>query len=117
MTLHFTRVNDLVFRYGGEEFVVIVNADDIENAHRAFERLRKNIAHYKFPQLSKVTVSIGFVEIIKQISPKEIIYAADQALYFVKNHGRNNTKNYHILIEQGNIKPQVIKESEEPIIF
>jgi len=70
--------------------VIILNADDIEGAHSAFERLRENIALYKFPRLGKVTVSIGLVEIILEI----IIYS---------------TGSY--------IKKQVIKESEEPTLF
>ena len=117
MTIHFTRFNDLVFRYGGEEFVIIVKADDIDNAYAAFERLRENIANHSFPQVGTVTVSIGFVEISNQTSPQEVISLADQALYFVKDNGRNDTKNYHHLLEEGRIQQAVIHESEDPILF
>lgn len=117
MKENFTRETDLVFRYGGEEFVVLLNAANEEKAFVAFERLRKNISNYKFPQLNKVTVSIGYEEIIDQNSPYQIIAAADKALYFAKNTGRNRTKSYAVLTNKGLIAPEKVITNEKIVIF
>ncbi len=117
MKENFTRENDLVFRYGGEEFVVLLNAANEDKAFAAFDRLRKNISNYNFPQLSKVTVSIGYEKIINQNSPYQIIAAADKALYFAKNTGRNRTKSYAVLANQGLITPEKEIAIEDIVIF
>ena len=96
---------DLLYRYGGEEFVIILQAVDLEEAKKAFNRLRINIAEHSFPQVGTVTVSIGIVQITHQAGSSDIISQADQALYYVKEHGRNQVCCYedllqHSLIEQ-----------------
>jgi two-component system cell cycle response regulator len=96
---------DLLYRYGGEEFVIILQAVDLEEAKKAFNRLRINIAQHEFPQVGTVTVSIGLVQITNQVGSSDIISQADQALYYVKEHGRNQVCCYedllqHSLIEQ-----------------
>jgi len=117
MVESFTRINDLVYRYGGEEFVVLLKAYDTDDAFQAFERLRKNIERYDFPQVRKVTVSIGFELIDNQSSPQEIIAAADSALYYVKSNNRNATSNYQRLIEGKKIAPSKPVQSEDAILF
>ncbi len=117
MTQSFTRANDLVYRYGGEEFVVLLKAYDNDDAYKAFERLRTNIERFDFPQVGKVTVSIGFEEIREQSSPQEVIAEADTALYYVKSNGRNATSNYDQLIQDKKIAPTKPIESEDAILF
>jgi two-component system cell cycle response regulator len=117
MTKNFTRVDDLVYRYGGEEFVILINVDNSQQAHQAFERLRINIQNYEFPQIGQVTVSIGYEEILGQSSSQEVIAAADSALYYAKQTGRNKTGYYRALVEQGVIEPSCIIESEDAILF
>jgi diguanylate cyclase (GGDEF)-like protein len=117
MTQNFARVNDLVYRYGGEEFVVLINANDIQDAYKAFERLRKKIESYDFPQVGNVTVSIGFELIQHQHSPQEVIAAADSALYYVKSNGKNATSNYQELITDKKIAPTQPLQSEDAILF
>ncbi len=89
---------DLLYRYGGEEFVIILQAVDIEEAQKAFNRLRINIAEHAFPQIGKITVSIGIVQITNQAGSSDIISQADQALYYVKEHGRNQVCCYEDLL-------------------
>lgn len=98
------REDDLVYRYGGEEFVVLLKAPDEEAALRVFDRLRTTISDNKFPQLDKVTVSIGFTEVAGQQSPSDVIGQADEALYYAKHHGRNQVHSYQILLNNGNIE-------------
>ncbi|MCU7940561.1 MAG: GGDEF domain-containing protein [gamma proteobacterium symbiont of Bathyaustriella thionipta] len=91
---------DLVFRYGGEEFVIILKSHDREVARLAFERIRKQIQAHSFGKIKQLTVSIGINQIIKQSGTSEIIGCADNALYFAKDNGRNQIQFYEELPEQ-----------------
>lgn len=108
------RPSDKLFRFGGEEFVILLRSTSLEDAKHIFERFRENVAHYDFPQVGTVTVSMGFV----QINPFEpavgIIGRADQALYFAKSHGRNQTCYYDELVENGDLK---IEHSNDDVEF
>lgn len=104
MTSGAIRDDDLVYRFGGEEFVVLLKAANEDDATIAFERLRQLVAEHDFPQLDKVTVSIGFVEIATQISPSDVIGQADEALYYSKHQGRDQVNCYHRLVAGGKIK-------------
>ena len=95
---------DLIYRYGGEEFVILLQARGLNAAKAAFERLRKNINDHKLPQVGSVSVSIGVVQITHQEGSSHIIDCADQALYYAKEHGRNQVCVYESLIEQGLIE-------------
>ena len=95
---------DLLYRYGGEEFVIILQAQDMGEAKKAFERLRANIAKQNFPQVGTVTVSIGLVQITNQAGSSDIIGQADQALYYVKEHGRNQVCCYEELLQDSLIE-------------
>ena len=95
---------DLLFRFGGEEFVIILQAPDLEEAKKAFDRLRANIAQQNFPQVGRITVSIGIVQITNQAGSSDIISQADQALYYVKEHGRNQICCYEDLLKNSLIE-------------
>jgi len=101
MTSGCIRDDDLVYRYGGEEFVVLLKASTEQDAMNAFERLRKIVEQHEFPQVGQITTSIGFVEITTQQTPSDVIGQADGALYYAKNNGRNQTQSYSRLVEQG----------------
>jgi diguanylate cyclase (GGDEF)-like protein len=91
------RSNERIFRFGGEEFVVLLRSVTLENAWLAFERFRKAVEEHDFPQVGRVTVSIGFASIIGN-TPVVILGHADQALYYAKEHGRNQTQHYDRLV-------------------
>lgn len=95
------RQDDLFFRYGGEEFVVLVKEAHIEQAFTALERCREAIEARRFPQVGKVTVSIGYAELNKDIQLASALSKADSALYHIKNDGRNQVKSYEQLLEAG----------------
>ncbi|MCP5107344.1 MAG: GGDEF domain-containing protein [bacterium] len=97
------RKEDLLFRYGGEEFIVVLRVPNKESAVIAFERFRKRLESYQFPQVGKVTVSIGYVQIKDDDFPLTIVGKADKALYYAKEHGRNCLFNYEELVEQGEL--------------
>lgn len=94
---------DLVYRFGGEEFVVIVLSEDGEGATQSFERLRRKIETCNFPQVGRVTISIGVTEIRGLAAPVQLLGHADQALYYAKEHGRNQVCFYEELIQNGGL--------------
>lgn len=99
------RTNDLLYRFGGEEFVVIAQCQNLESAQFAFERLRKTVENYDFPQIGQVTVSIGVVQLQTGLLATPLFDQADQALYHVKNNGKNQVAFYQELVSRGLIKP------------
>jgi len=98
------RKTDLIYRFGGEEFVVIVYVDDRKDAGTTFERLRRSIENHAFPQVGKVTVSVGITEIRNTSFPVELLGRADQALYYAKTHGRNQVRFYEALVASKEIE-------------
>lgn len=97
------RDSDLLFRYGGEEFVAILKNADRSQGLAVLERFRNAVAAYSFPQVGKVTVSIGLAGISPDALPTTIIGRADQALYFAKEHGRNQVCSYETLLAEGQL--------------
>ena len=98
------RINDMLFRYGGEEFIIILDQTSEEMAYRIFERFRKNVEEHHFPQVGNVTISIGISHVCADCLPRTIVDMADQALYYAKDHGRNRSCNYRQLLADGEIK-------------
>ena len=88
------RRNDMLFRYGGEEFVLIAECGDERAAREMFSRLRTAVEQRNFPQLGQVTVSIGVTQISPQVMPVTLLEYADQALYHSKDSGRNQVTFY-----------------------
>ena len=100
MTSSF-RSQDRVFRFGGEEFVVLLRSTTLDNAQKIIDRFRTNVEAHVFPQVGTVTVSVGFVAISPYESPVNILGRADQALYYAKSHGRNQACHYDQLVSGG----------------
>jgi len=98
------RDSDLSFRFGGEEFVVLLEPITEEMAFSVLRRFSVAIANYEFPQVGKITVSIGFSKINKGDFPTEVLGRADQSLYYVKEHGRNDVQEYNQLQARGLLK-------------
>ena len=89
------RQTDFVFRYGGEEFAVILTETSARKALIPLERFRQAIENYNFKYQGKdlkVTVSIGVSSNIDFDTPWEMFDDADKALYEAKNCGRNRIK-------------------------
>lgn len=111
MEKHF-RYNDFLFRFGGEEFVVILNLSDQNNAEAVFERFRKLIAEYAFPTVGRVTVSIGMTHIDTAIMPSILLDRADKALYHAKANGRNQ-----VVVYEKTAQINLESSSNEPDLF
>ncbi len=107
------RPQDGLFRFGGEEFVILLRATTLEDAQMIFERFRKNIEQHHFPQVGQITVSIGFDRIGPNGTPVVILGHADMALYFAKSNGRNQVCNYEGLVSSGDLKADVSNDQVE----
>lgn len=105
------RSEDRLFRFGGEEFVVILNADGPDHATRGFDRFRQAVESHEFPQVGQVTCSIGFTRAGGADVPTDVLGRADEALYFGKKNGRNQVNGYEQLIVSGAIAAPVAVES------
>jgi len=92
---------DQLFRYGGEEFLVVLQHSTIEQGTGALERLRQTVASHRFPQLGQITVSIGLTAITGGVLPTTIIDHADKALYHAKQAGRDQTAVFEDLVQRG----------------
>ncbi|WP_280190382.1 GGDEF domain-containing protein [Delftia sp. PS-11] len=103
---------DRVFRFGGEEFVVLLRSVSLNNARKALERLRTAVESYEFPQVGRITISTGFAA-MGSGAPVEILGQADQALYHAKDSGRNKTCFYGDMMQQGLVAPQMTNDDLE----
>jgi diguanylate cyclase (GGDEF)-like protein len=95
------RRGDVLFRFGGEEFVVLFNATDETTVHGVLERFRAHVARFVFPLVGHVTISIGYSRIGVHDYPVVALDRADQALYHVKQHGRDGVRGYEELDASG----------------
>ena len=100
---HILKVNvreiDIVGRYGGEEFIIILPEANQEEAREIAERIRLKVEKYKFvnnkdqSDEKKITLSLGVTSCFQEdISPQNLIYKVDQALYQAKGKGRNRVE-------------------------
>jgi diguanylate cyclase (GGDEF)-like protein len=84
----YLRPQDLICRYGGEEFLVILPSTSYQEAHGIAESLRKAVANLRgLP--APVTVSIGVASCHQDDTVGEVVRRSDQALYEAKKNGRN----------------------------
>ena len=97
------RWHDRLYRFGGEEFVVLLRCGDEASALAAFERMRGNVARYAFPQVGAITVSVGITAIRTQDTPAAAFERADRAVYFAKGHGRDQLRSHEALVAAGQL--------------
>ena len=90
-----TRLPDIVGRLGGEEFGILISADNIDDAVSVAERLRQTIesTHIETVDVSvSVTGSIGVAEAVVGESLDKLYQRADKACYLAKDNGRNRVE-------------------------
>lgn len=99
LTINLKRPMDLVSRFGGEEFAIILPNTDKEGAITVAEQLRQSVSQLNIlwdNRLIKLTISIGISSQIieKNIDRSALLDQADKALYHAKNEGRNQVQMY-----------------------
>ena len=110
-----TRDIDIVGRYGGEEFCIVLPGLDIDDAIVVAERIRlriKDESTSTFSSGPRVTTSLGVSSIFDNAkAPSELINQADQALYFAKESGRNRVERWSAYTELQSVSQEnVIQE-------
>ena len=96
------RSYDLLGRYGGEEFVMLITDLEIPEAVKLIERIRENIEQSTFTYEEKelkITCSIGLARYNKDDTLENSIKKSDAALYAAKRAGRNRVMIYDVLVE------------------
>lgn len=93
LMIKLNRSTDQVFRYGGEEFVMMLNYTPLDGAKLVAERLRQQVEYADFLYQSikiPVTISVGITHFQQGDLPEKLLKKADVALYEAKKSGRNN---------------------------
>ena len=83
------RKSTYLFRWGGEEFVIIIPEADVSGAGMLAERIRKTIENYRFEGVGTVTVSFGITQFKDEDTIDSLLKRADAAVYLAKTNGRN----------------------------
>lgn len=110
MTKSF-RETDPLFRFGGEEFVGIFGCAQDSDINMVLKRFTDKLQTFSFPQVGKVTASVGYTRLTGDSAPSQLVDRADLALYYAKNNGRNRTCSYDELKAEGLLQED-IKEGE-----
>lgn len=84
-----SRATDIVGRWGGEEFILILPHTDLHAAIEYADMLRVKIEDFTFEVINKITASFGVSSFIDNDTSKSIVKRADDALYDAKHSGRN----------------------------
>lgn len=83
---------DIVCRWGGEEFVILLPTADMDNAALLAEKLRSYIEDLKVERVGKITASFGISSVVEGDDLKSVVNRADEALYLAKKSGKNCVK-------------------------
>jgi len=95
------RSTDSLYRFGGEEFVIVYGVGAEEHRAAPLERFRKAVESYAFPNVGKVTASLGFAALGGgMVPPTTLLDRADRAVYQAKRAGRNRVCEYESLVEE-----------------
>lgn len=110
---HRVRNEDVLARFGGEEFAIISRAIDADAAHQFGERLRQVVETMEINYEGRripLTVSIGIaaLSLIKAENPVDLVTAADRALYRAKVTGRNRVVVYEP-VKDDDTEPQLLR--------
>lgn len=95
------RTYDRLYRFGGEQFGVLMHCPDEALVLAAFERFRANVEKFNFPQVGRVTVSAGFTRITPDDSPSTSLERAERAVDYAQHHGKNQVFSHPELLRRG----------------
>jgi len=90
--LKMLRNVDIICRWGGEEFIILLPTANLEQATGVAEKLRRSIDVLEIDVIGHISASFGVSEVVEGESMEEVIARADSALYLAKNSGRNCVK-------------------------
>ena len=90
------RESSYLFRWGGEEFVILLPEISVEGAAVQAERIRKEVETHAFAVAGRVTVSFGMAEFRRDDTVDSIVKRADEALYRAKERGKNRVEGENV---------------------
>jgi diguanylate cyclase (GGDEF)-like protein len=105
--LKHSRGINVISRYGGDEFVVLLVETSKPGARLYADRIRQVVARYPFSHGLRVTASFGISSLPEDVAPsaEEMMRAADEALYSAKRAGKNTVTGYDTLLAEKIIHP------------
>ncbi len=106
------RFYDQLYRFGGEEFVILMRCATPDDAAGAVERFRARVQEHLFPQVGHITVSVGYAALRDNDTPGSAFDRADKAVYYAKAHGRNQVVSYQSLVASGELVEEVEPDQE-----
>jgi diguanylate cyclase (GGDEF)-like protein len=106
------RLHDQLYRFGGEEFVILMRCANPLDAAGALERFRQMVEEFVFPQVGTITVSVGFAALRPDDTPGGAFDRADKAVYYAKGHGRNQVRSYENLLAAGELAEEAANAKE-----
>jgi diguanylate cyclase (GGDEF)-like protein len=92
------RTYDRLYRFGGEQFAVLMHCPTEALVLAAFERFRANVEKFNFPQAGRITVCAGFTRVAADDSPST---ALERAVDYAQNNGRNKAFSHAELVRKG----------------
>ncbi|MBQ0930483.1 diguanylate cyclase [Ideonella sp. 4Y16] len=101
------RALDKLYRFGGEEFVVLLRCPGEDEAMAALQRFRAQVEAFVFPRVQHVTVSVGYTDVRSGDTPPAAVERADMAVYYAKRHGRNQVRSHAALVREGELSDLV----------
>jgi len=87
-----TRSSDVLARWGGEEFMILVPQTDLDAAHEVAEKVRTSIEVHEFDRVGALTVSFGVTSTNGTEELNTLLKRVDDALYLAKKNGRNRVE-------------------------
>ncbi len=95
------RTYDRIYRFGGEQFAVLMHCPDEALVLAAFERFRANMEKFNFPQVGRVTACGGFTRVTPEDSPSTALERAERAVDYAQRQGGNQVFCHSDLVRKG----------------
>jgi len=110
------RKTDVIARWGGEEFALLLPETSIMVAVRTAEKLRREIEQFEFLHVGHITASFGVTRYIEGDTEASLINRADDALYKAKKNGRNRVEVLSPVSSKSIVRSEKNKEPEQSLI-
>jgi diguanylate cyclase (GGDEF)-like protein len=95
------RTYDRIYRFGGDQFAVLMHCPDEALVLAAFERFRANMEKFNFPQVGRVTACAGFTRVSPDDSPSTALERAERAVEHARHNHGNKVFSHGDLVRKG----------------
>ncbi|MBV7317079.1 GGDEF domain-containing protein [Shewanella sp. NIFS-20-20] len=105
--------DDALFRFGGDEFVVMLAPRTKQEAEALFRRFKSSVHTLRSSKLPSFSISVGIAHISNADNPNQLIANADRALYYVKESGRDDYCFFSDLLKAGKLSTNFYQDDIE----